>query len=244
MIVILSTSIEVEEMDEYKAKQKAKEKLFKMLTRPIEDDEMGALCIMKNMVLGFSASIQEPPGPSYYEQAQEEAKDFIVDCLLDEILNQFIEDGEIGTDIRNDFDDGDSAFHETIVDRSYSTEEAIDLIDDLSDYEETDSGLWEGQDWDDILSTKAAFTYGNAVYDKASNLIEWIRDDTDMDEIDRLAIRSTLKQFSKKSMTKEDRRIIREDGLRAWLQEAHGDIFEKTMRNILTERIKEIIEEH
>lgn len=127
--------------------------------------------------------IEKKPKPSYYQQTKEDAIDFI-DELTDEIVEQFLSDGEIGEDIRNDFAHGDSLFHETIVDRWYSPEDAIMLLSNLHEWEETDEGLWEGQDWEEIISMKAAWTYGNAVYEFATDVINQIRDAIDMDELD------------------------------------------------------------
>jgi hypothetical protein len=46
------------------------------------------------------------------------------------------------------------------------------LIDQLSEHEETDSGLWEGQQPKEAIGTCAAFTYGNAVYSEWTDLID------------------------------------------------------------------------
>ena len=48
------------------------------------------------------------------------------------------------------------------------------MLCQLRDYEETDSGLWEGQDPEKAIATKAAFTFGAAVAGNFRELIEHI----------------------------------------------------------------------
>lgn len=158
----------------------------------------------------------ERDDPSYIDQAQEDACDLIKGHFVDEIIEQLIDNEEASDDFNNDYNDGDAIFHDNIVDRSYSTEESMELLNELYRYEEEDSGLWEGQEWDDILQIKAAYTYGNAVWSEMSDIINEIND-IDMDEICDQAIRKTLRQIDKKRLSQEDRRAIKKDGLKEWL---------------------------
>lgn len=64
--------------------------------------------------------------------------------LIDTRVEQLVESGEASDDLLNDYPNGDSYHHESHVDRSYSVTEAAEILDAYSDYEETDSGLWEG----------------------------------------------------------------------------------------------------
>lgn len=121
-----------------------------------------------------SVRIDKKPEPTYYQLAEEDAKMLVTDYFMNEIIEQLMENGEASDDYNNDYSNGDGIFHDEIVDRDYSTEEAIELLNDLREYEETDSGLWEGESWDRALATIAAFTYGNAVYDEWTKLIEEI----------------------------------------------------------------------
>lgn len=97
----------------------------------------------------------------YLEAAKTDARD-AAENFLDEIVDNIVgNEGEISeTDIS---DYSDSYHHETHVDRSYSLKEAAELLDDLDDYEEDDSGLWQGLEPREAISAMAAFTYGNAV---------------------------------------------------------------------------------
>lgn len=99
-----------------------------------------------------------------------------VSNFTDEILEQLIADGKASDDLLNDYPNGDRWHHECHVDKDYSLREAAELLDDLSDHEETDSGLWEGLKPHQAIATQAAYTYGNTVYSEWRDLIEKIND--------------------------------------------------------------------
>jgi len=129
---------------------------------------------IENFTRYVGVQINKKPKPTYYQLAEEDAKMLVTDYFMNEIIEQLMENGEASDDYNNDYRNGDGIFHEAIVDRDYSSNEAIELLNDLREYEETDSGLWEGESWDRALATIAAFTYGNAVYDEWTKLIEEI----------------------------------------------------------------------
>lgn len=110
---------------------------------------------------------------NYVSESQDDAAD-MADHFIDEIVDFLYDDGKASDDFNNDYDD--SYHHETHVDKSYSTTEAMTLLTQLREHEETDGGLWEGKEWDDVLETKAAFTYGNAVASNWNDLIEKINE--------------------------------------------------------------------
>jgi Skp family chaperone for outer membrane proteins len=64
--------------------------------------------------------------------------------------------------------------------------DAATLIDQLDEFEETDSGLWEGQSFKEAIGTCATFTYGNAVMSEWHDLIERINEEAEsiIDEYD------------------------------------------------------------
>ena len=109
----------------------------------------------------------------YRTDAQSDAAE-MAEHFLDEIVEKLCDDGEASDDFNNDYDD--SYHHESHVDKSYSVKEAVAVLDQLDEHEETDSGLWEGQEWERVLETKAAFTYGNAVASNWNDLIEKINE--------------------------------------------------------------------
>lgn len=113
---------------------------------------------------------------SYTEDAQSDARD-MVDNFRDEIIQQLVDNGEASDDLLNDYPEGDSYHHETHVDRFYDLTDAADLLDELSDHEETDSGLWYGQGPRRAIGTQAAYTYGNAVMSEWRDLIREINEE-------------------------------------------------------------------
>jgi hypothetical protein len=99
---------------------------------------------------------------SYSDDAMNDACD-MAEHFLDQIVDQLVDDGEASEDFNNDYDDGDSYHHENHVDRLYDLLDAAELLDELSNYIETDNGLWQGQEPEKAIGTQAAYTYGNAV---------------------------------------------------------------------------------
>ena len=110
---------------------------------------------------------------SYRNKANEDARETVQE-YRDEILEQLNNTNEASNDLLNDYGSGDSYHHESHVDKRYNLTDAAELIDELSDYEETDSGLWEGQRPKEAIETCAAYTYGNVVYSFWTDLIEEI----------------------------------------------------------------------
>ena len=116
--------------------------------------------------------------PHDYEQsARDEAKDFIRE-FTDQITDMVIAD-EVSTDLFNDFPGGDSFIHETYTDRAYSLSEAAAVLDQLSEHEETDAGLWEDLDPRDAVATQAAYTYSAAAVQFIIDLLGEIGDALD-----------------------------------------------------------------
>jgi hypothetical protein len=97
---------------------------------------------------------------------------------LDEILESYLDNGgEASDDLLNDYGNGDAYHHESHTDKSYSLLEAAELLNELSDHEETDSGLWESQKPQEAVCSQAAYTYANAVMHYWKDLIDDINGD-------------------------------------------------------------------
>lgn len=112
---------------------------------------------------------------NYLQQAADDAAETVRN-FADEILEQLWDDGKASDDLLNDYPDGDAWHHENHVDKAYDLSEAANLIDELSAFEETDKGLWEGQQPKEAIGTCAAYTYGNAVYEQWDDLIKEINE--------------------------------------------------------------------
>ena len=150
---------------------------------------------------------------NYLREAADDAADTVRN-FADEILEQLLDDGEASDDLLNDYPNGDAWHHECHVDKEYSLIDAATLIDQLMEFEETDSGLWEGLEPRRAIAAQAAYTYGNAVYSEWRELIEKINseaggiisdfdetaeecDDTDALETDkRAALRKLIDEIA------------------------------------------------
>jgi hypothetical protein len=150
---------------------------------------------------------------NYLREAADDAADTVRN-FADEILEQLLDDGEASDDLLNDYPNGDAWHHECHVDKDYSLIDAATLIDQLRDFEENDSGLWEGLEPRRAIAAQAAYTYGNAVYSEWRELIEKINseasgiindfdetaeecDDTDALETDkRAALRKLIDEIA------------------------------------------------
>jgi hypothetical protein len=247
MYVILSTEIEVNNKPTPKHNEHVPTYELGNTTKQILTSQLIQMAMnfattkntneIEDFVYHMQPEIPRKPEPSWNEKADEDAKEFIHDYLLDEIIEQLMEDGEFDEDIIN------SAFHETIIDLSYDNKEAIDLISDLYEYEETDSGLWEGLDWDQVLSSKAARTYGNAVYEKATEILNTIREKIDMNELDE----EIAENISEAAMTPENFTVneINEfyemtSGEKVdWIKENYENTFDEILKEKLTTLIEE-----
>jgi len=114
----------------------------------------------------------------YQIKALEDARETISE-FREEILEQLNDTGKASDDLLNDYGTGDSYHHESHVDRCYDLTDAAELIDQLYEHEETDSGLWEGQRPKEAIGTCAAYTYGSAVYSNWADLIKEINDEAE-----------------------------------------------------------------
>lgn len=234
--VKLSTIVSVKEDDETMARGAAKAQL----TTNISDlKDQGHLKEYVNTY--FKAEIIKPAPPTWAQLVDQAARDLIRDNFIPEIVDYFINEGEVPNDINNDYANGDGIFHETITDTEYDTDEAMELLQELSAFEEDDSGLWEGKDWDDILRIKAAYTFGNAVHDEFETLIASINE-LDLDELIKQAVRASFKELGHFKMTAEDRGYLKIEDLESWLDENRNELCNKHLKEILTKEVEECLE--
>ncbi len=118
----------------------------------------------------------------YISEADGDAKS-ICDEYFDQLLEDYINDGECSDDLNNNYGSGDSFFHESFVDKDYDLQESAEILDQLRRYEETDSGLWEGRPPREAIAAQAAYTYGNAVYCLWREIIKEINGDDTLEEL-------------------------------------------------------------
>jgi len=112
----------------------------------------------------------------YEPKAESDAKE-TVSNYSDDILEQLLKRGEASDDLcGGDYPNGDAWHQENHTDKSYDLQEACEVLTQLSEHEETDSGLWEGLGMKEALSACAAYTYANAVYEEWRELIRRINE--------------------------------------------------------------------
>jgi len=164
----------------------------------------------------------------------------ITDYFMDEIIDQIIDTGEASDDINNDYDNGDGIFHEVIIDRPYSLDEAAELLIQLYRHAEEDHGLWEGEtDVDRIAEIQAAFTYGNAVWAEFDDLITDINN-----EVDDIKINAAYEVLMENTDNKElsDYDEMSDDEVIELAETDFSDEYEETLRERLIETIKSFCE--
>ena len=114
----------------------------------------------------------------YRDEAVEDAKAIAREFLAEIIGNVMAEEGETREIEVTDYSEDHI---QTLTDSSYKLQEAVKLLLELGNYEETDSGLWAGQDDPrEALKIMAAMTYGNAVTSIFNDLMESINNDIDL----------------------------------------------------------------
>ncbi len=107
----------------------------------------------------------------YAAEAASDAHD-MAENFAEEMVTMWGDTRTISTDLNNDYHSGHRYHHETHTDRSYSLTEAAAVLDQLSRYEEDDSGLWEGLSPREAISAQAAYTYAAAVYAEWQTIVE------------------------------------------------------------------------
>jgi hypothetical protein len=110
------------------------------------------------------------------QEAQDDAKAMAMH-YLDEMVEMLCGGDDVSTDILNDYTSGDSYHQEAHVDKAYSLLEAAELLDELQEYTETDSGLWSRLAPREAIARQARYTYGNAVISAWRRIVEEINED-------------------------------------------------------------------
>ncbi len=153
---------------------------------------------------------------NWYSEAIRDAIDTI-DYFEDDVIRQLEESREISSDLFNDYPNGDEYHHSSHTDKSYRLLEAAHLLTQLVDYEENDSGLWEGiEDPERALEVKASYTYGNAVLGEFQDLVKELNSDFESEFIESEGVRRGPKEWRPRK--KQEPKNIKE-WLRGWLKE-------------------------
>lgn len=112
----------------------------------------------------------------YRAEAESDAKTMFQE-FVGQMCAQWEQYRKVSDDFNNDYAGGDDYHHGTHVDKEYDLTEAAAVLDQLSDYEETDYGLWQGLEPRRAIAAQAAYTYGNAVASCWHDIISDVNDD-------------------------------------------------------------------
>ncbi len=179
--------------DEYDLREQARQLLkSKLINAGIEFARSANSECFEELYRYVLVNIPKQPEPSWMSKAIKDAENLIKEYFIDEIVQAIVNGDEVSSDMYNDYANGDGIFHDIITDRYYHRSDAIDLIDELYEYEEEDSGIWEGLDWERVIQAKATYTYGNAVMSEWDDIITEINaidfDGKNEDEIRQLIL--------------------------------------------------------
>lgn len=181
----------------------------------------------------FTIHRQPKPSTMYYVKADAQN---IISNYIEEIAEMLINDGEASTDLYNDYRNMDSRISES-DDYWRSPEEAIETIDELSEFEEEDGGLWDrSSDYRDILNAIAHYTYTNALYNEIESMIESINDIIDSDtitEIEDQITKELLTEDDYQSMKEKDIDIEDFDQVREWCEENNEAFVNERLERVI-----------
>ncbi len=169
---------------------------------------------------------------SYRTDAMNAAKDFIAEHLKEDIIDNLAERGETPK-MLYDYP-GAEEYTYGYSDTEYGPREAVSLLEDLDDYEETDRGIIGEGDWRDQLSATAAFTYRNAVVSFINDLLE------EINQIDLETINDEVVEALKEQNSEGLKTIEGEDKI--WFEEDEADYISSAFEEEYNEYIREEIE--
>jgi hypothetical protein len=175
---------------------------------------------------------------NYEIKAKNDAKDFIKEHLIEQIMENFVRSSETPTVLYKYKYDDESTYRYS--DEDYSPLEAVNLLDQLSDYEETDRGLFEDKDWRDMLSGIAAFTYKNAVMSFIDDLLIEINE-IDIQYVNDEVIEEIVKQNHLPDGLDSDEREAFDDNRDEFVIAEFSDDYESFMYEELESQINGIL---
>lgn len=128
----------------------------------------------------------DPDYVDIFDYLQDDVFSLILECLdnFEYDGRIFIEDLESLERVFDNYDD-DGSIH-NYIENSLTWQQGLReceiIINSLSEYEETDSGLWEGLQPEEAIRAKAFWTYKNALISKARETIEKFKGGRDDNE--------------------------------------------------------------
>lgn len=218
-----------EQKTEMKTKYLAKQQLLQRLYKAFENGNEE----IEKIIDCMSWSIQKPPEPTWSTKVDQEVSEYINDHLLDNIVNGLLSYEDITKLFHWHLEHSEEFSY--ITQREYDQKEALDLICNLHDFEETEKYLIGNGDIDEQLSNKAAWTYSNAIYHEIEMKLKEIKSNIDIDEISlEVADNILIDERSPKGYDDmEDSDVIE------YAKEHYEDEFDKKLEDALRERVLE-----
>jgi hypothetical protein len=184
--VILSMIEEVsDELNEHEQYTTAKHQLQNKLIKICKHKKITKRCMgIVELVNRMQCEIQkeQKPEPTWKDKVTERAKEFIKENLIDEMIEALMNYTELENVFHNNRQHNNT-FYKVQDEINIGQMEALELIQELYKFEETDTGQWDRLSLDAMLNEKAAYTYSNAVYFEIENLLEEIEANINTKEI-------------------------------------------------------------
>lgn len=117
-------------------------------------------------------------------EAEEDARNMARE-YLDQIVDQLLNDGECARYCDESVYQGiyDYCFESNFRDQEVSLLEAAQILDEFSEYEEDDSGMWEGLPPREAVCVQAVMTYENAVQGFFAEIIKEVNGDDEVADL-------------------------------------------------------------
>lgn len=119
--------------------------------------------------------------PNHKQNAIDDAMSSVEDHIK-EIAEYILDFSSVPTDAEGDLDGFEQYHHENHL-GDYGLLEAAEVLTELSEHEETDSGFWEGKSPKEALSTMAAYTYSAAVLHQTNAILKDLKDFQEIEDL-------------------------------------------------------------
>ena len=125
---------------------------------------------------------------NYDNQAREAARDFVEEDMLEYLVDRAAEGSPLPKFLGEYPERGydfDSSLFERVSDTWYQPADAVEVMEDLSEFDASDEGLCEGvKSWRDLLNCTAGWTYIHAVESYVNRVLSDLKDEVESREQD------------------------------------------------------------
>lgn len=184
----------------------------------------------------MSWSIQAEPELTWAQEVEKDAREYIKENLIDATIASII--AHEGTKSVFNWHRNHSNTWYEITRPQLQPNEAISLITNLHESEETDKGLIGDGELEDQLCNKAAYTYENALYSEIESQLSDIDSSIDIDEIELNTMNEILTRADDIDMERDGIDLSNEDAMLDWAKEnkeSWNETLEKNVRVAINE---------